>query len=181
MEMCIAATFSFKGLAAVRFFLGFCEGAASPGFVIITSNWYKRVEHPVRVAWWESCSGLSQIIGAVLMYLIGQNTEMSIASWRVMFLICGGFTVVTGICFAIFMPVDTTTAWFLNPEEKRIATERLALDRATRDRAQFDIDQVKEALLDPQTWLLFLMGLFICIPSPILKVSNAIFGESLLG
>lgn len=48
--MCMAATHSFKGIAAVRFFLGFCEGAASPSWVILTSNWYRRREHPVRVA-----------------------------------------------------------------------------------------------------------------------------------
>lgn len=95
---------------------------------------------------------------------------MAIASWRVMYLICGGATLLVGVCFAIFMPTDTTTAWFLNPDERRIATERLALDRATRDRSTFDWGQVKEALMDPQTWLLFLEGLFICIPSAILKV-----------
>lgn len=50
MEMCISATHNFGGLGAVRFFLGFCEGAASPGFVLITSSWYRRREHPARVA-----------------------------------------------------------------------------------------------------------------------------------
>lgn len=50
-EMCLAATQSFKSLAAVRFLLGFFEGAVSPAFVIITSNWYCRREHPVRVAY----------------------------------------------------------------------------------------------------------------------------------
>lgn len=174
MEGCIAATQDFGGLGAVRFLLGFCEGAASPGFVIITSNWYRRREHPARVAWWESCSGLSQIIGAILMYLIGQADHLAIASWRVMYLVCGGATFLVGVCFALFMPTDTTTAWFLNQDERRIATERLALDRATRDRSSFNWDQVKEALMDPQTWLLFLEGLFICIPSAILKFSSLV-------
>ena len=170
MEMCTAATTNFAGLAAVRYFLGLCEGAASPGFTVITSNFYRRREHPVRVAWWQSCSGLSQIIGAVLMYLIGQRHNMAIQNWKVMFLVCGGATIVAGVLFAIFMPKDTSTAWFLNEHDRRIATERLALDRATRDRSQFSPAQVKEALVDVQTWLLFCMGLFICIPSPILKV-----------
>jgi ACS family allantoate permease-like MFS transporter len=46
----------------------------------------------------------------------------------------------------------------------------LAQDRDTRDRSEFNLEQVKEALIDPATWLYFLMALFICIPSPILKV-----------
>ncbi|KAF2102848.1 MFS general substrate transporter [Rhizodiscina lignyota] len=173
-EMLIASTQNFGGLGTVRFFLGWFEGAASPGFVIITSNWYRRREHPARVAWWESCSGLSQIIGAVLMYLIGQANHLAIASWRVMYLVCGGATMLIGVCFAIFMPTDTTTAWFLKPDERRIATERLALDRSTRDRSSFNLEQVKEALMDPQTFLLFLEGLFICIPSAILKFSSLV-------
>ena len=47
----VGATHSFAGIAAVRYFLGLCEGAASPAWVIITSNWYKRSEHPLRVAY----------------------------------------------------------------------------------------------------------------------------------
>ena len=49
--MCLAATQDFKSIAAVRFLLGFFEGAVSPSFMIITSNWYCRKEHPVRVAY----------------------------------------------------------------------------------------------------------------------------------
>lgn len=48
--MCHGAPTNAAGLLAVRFFLGFSEGIASPGFVILTSNWYKRKEHPIRVA-----------------------------------------------------------------------------------------------------------------------------------
>ena len=47
----VGATHNFAGIAAVRYFLGLCEGAASPAWVIITSNWYKRSEHPLRVAY----------------------------------------------------------------------------------------------------------------------------------
>lgn len=104
------------------------------------------------------------------MYLVGGAHHLAIANWRAMFLICGGVTLVMGVLFAFIMPLNTTTAWFLNEDERRIATERLALDRGTRDRAEFNCDQVKEALVDPKAWMYFLFALFICIPSPILKV-----------
>ncbi len=87
--MGFAGTTSFAGIATARFFLGFCEGAISPGFVVITSNWYKREEHPIRVAIWTTSGGLATICGAVLMYLVGGAHGMAIANWRVMFLICG--------------------------------------------------------------------------------------------
>jgi ACS family allantoate permease-like MFS transporter len=50
VEMCLGATNNFPSIGAVRFLLGFTEGAVSPSFMIITSNWYKREENPVRIA-----------------------------------------------------------------------------------------------------------------------------------
>lgn len=47
--MCLAAPTNFAGFAAVRFVLGFMEGAVSPAFVTITSIWYRKKEHPLRV------------------------------------------------------------------------------------------------------------------------------------
>jgi hypothetical protein len=33
----------------VRFALGLAEGAVSPAFVTLTSIWYKKTEHPLRI------------------------------------------------------------------------------------------------------------------------------------
>lgn len=169
-EMCLGASQNFAGLGAARFFLGFAEGTVSPAFIIITSNWYRRREHAIRVAVWVSMSGISQIVGGVLMYLIG-GAKMSVQNWRAMFLIAGGLTSLCGIAFLVLMPRDSTTAWFLNEREREVATKRLALDRATRDKKNFNKQQAKEALLQPITWLYFFMALCITLTTPILKVS----------
>lgn len=50
VEMCLGASRDFASLGAIRFLLGFTEGAVSPSFMIITSNWYKRSEHPIRIS-----------------------------------------------------------------------------------------------------------------------------------
>lgn len=47
--MCLAAPKSFPGFAAVRFLLGFAEGAVSPAFVTITSIWYQKKDHAMRI------------------------------------------------------------------------------------------------------------------------------------
>jgi MFS transporter, ACS family, allantoate permease len=49
-EMALGASHAFSSIGAVRFLLGFFEGAVTPSFAIITSNWYKRSEHPIRIA-----------------------------------------------------------------------------------------------------------------------------------
>lgn len=119
---------------------------------------------------WTTMSGVAQIIGAILMYLIGQAPRMSIENWRVMFLVCGAVTIISGWIFILCVPADGSEAWFLTEQQKRIAVERLARDRATRDKSDFNLGQMVEALTEWRTWLLCGMALFICIPSPILKV-----------
>lgn len=106
------------------------------------------------------------------MYGIGLS-NMAIDNWRVMFIICGGLTVVSGILFITFLPRDPSKAWFLKEHERKVAVERLAQDRATRDRSEFNWAQAKEAITDPRTWLYCSMALFICIPTPIVKASMA--------
>ena len=49
--MGLGATTGWSSIAAVRFLLGFTDGAVAPSFMIITSGWYKRSEHPVRIAY----------------------------------------------------------------------------------------------------------------------------------
>lgn len=103
------------------------------------------------------------------MFGIGHG-KYALATWRVLFMVCGGLTVAAGVAFIFVMPVDSTTAWFLNDREKELATRRLAIDRATRDRAHFDWKQAKEAFVDPRTWLFAFMALCITLPTPIVKV-----------
>ncbi|KAF5019162.1 hypothetical protein F66182_8841 [Fusarium sp. NRRL 66182] len=179
MEMSIGATQNFKGLAAARFFLGFAEAAVSPAFIILTSCWYRRREHPMRVATWMSMNGLSQIVGSLLMYAVG-GADVDIASWRAIFLVFGGLTVGCGVLFLTLMPADTRTAWFLDAREREIATKRLAIDRATRDKADFDKRQFWEALSSPLSWLCFMMALCITLTTPIMKASDPRSGNTLL-
>lgn len=49
---CHAACTSFGALFAVRFLLGICEGAITPGFMIVTSMFYTRAEQTRRVGYW---------------------------------------------------------------------------------------------------------------------------------
>ncbi|OBZ75992.1 putative transporter PB10D8.01 [Grifola frondosa] len=50
--LCHAAATNFGGLFACRVFLGICEGAITPGFMIVTSMFYTRKEQSQRVGYW---------------------------------------------------------------------------------------------------------------------------------
>ncbi|KAL4796582.1 MFS general substrate transporter [Aspergillus venezuelensis] len=182
---CLASPHNFGGFAAVRFVLGACEGAVSPAFVIITSAWYKKQEHPIRVAAWVSCNGLASIVAALIMYGVGYAENVALANWRVMFLICGGATIACGITFFALMPQGPESAWFLTEEERKIACARLHRDGFTegnnnnstegeKGKKSFDKSQIKDALLDPLSWLSILLSFLGTFASPVLKFASLV-------
>ncbi|KAL5340187.1 putative allantoate permease [Aspergillus crustosus] len=171
---CLATPHNFSGFAAVRFVLGACEGAVSPAFVIITSSWYKKQEHPIRVAAWVSCNGLASIIAALIMYGVGYADNVALANWRVMFLICGGATIACGIVFLLLMPQGPDTAWFLTEEERRIACLRLRSDGFTGDEKVFKKSQVWDALQDPFCWAAVAFAFLGTFASPVLKFASLV-------
>ncbi|KAJ5370979.1 uncharacterized protein N7496_007071 [Penicillium cataractarum] len=170
--MCLAAPQNFAGFATVRFLLGFSEGAVSPSFVTITSIWYRKKEHTLRTAIWITMNGIAQVIGCLLMYGIGKNTSLSIAPWRVLFLICGALTIVAGIGFFLLMPNGPKDAWFLNAREKEILSLRMAEDRDGGDKTSFSISQLKETLMDPKAWMVFWFGVLVTMQSPVLTFAS---------
>ncbi|CAI7619475.1 unnamed protein product [Penicillium manginii] len=172
--MCLAAPTNFAGFATVRFLLGFSEGAVSPAFVTITGIWYRKKEHTVRTALWITMNGLAQVIGCLLMYGIGKNTSLTIAPWRVLFLICGALTVVAGIGFFLLMPSGPKDAWFLTAREKKVLSLRMAEDREGGDKTSFSIPQLKETMLDPKAWVVFWFGVLVTMQSPVLTFASLV-------
>ncbi|KAF7557646.1 hypothetical protein G7Z17_g613 [Cylindrodendrum hubeiense] len=171
---CLATPNNFGGFAAVRFILGACEGAVSPAFVIITSTWYKRKEHPIRTAAWVSCNGLASIIAPLIMYGVGYADDTALTNWRVMFLICGGATVACGLVFILLMPQSPETAWFLNDAEKKIARQRLLIDGQSNEKKVFNKSQGLEALQDPFCWMAVSFAFLGTFASPVLKFASLV-------
>jgi MFS family permease len=67
-QACMAASTSFPALMATRFFLGLFEAGCLPLFSILTAQWYRRSEQPVRVAAWYSTNGLATMFAAIVSY-----------------------------------------------------------------------------------------------------------------
>ncbi|RDW64730.1 pantothenate transporter-2 [Coleophoma cylindrospora] len=172
--MCLAAPKNYAGFAAVRFLLGFCEGAVSPAFVTMTSIWYRKDEHALRVGAWITMNGLAQIIGALLMYGIGKNSALALAPWRALFIICGALTFAGGIVFFFAMPSGPDKAWFLTEREREVATLRLAKDHDGGDKTNWSNKQLYEALTDVKSWLVFAFGVLVTMPSPVLTFASLV-------
>lgn len=172
--MCLAAPQNFAGFAAVRFLLGFAEGAVSPSFITMTAIWYRKSEHSSRTALWVTMNGVAQVIGCLLMYGVARNSSLSLQPWRTLFLICGAITSVAGIAFYFLIPNGPKDAWFFTPREKEVMALRMAADREGGDKTNFSMAQLKETLLDPKAWFVFWFGVLVTMQSPVLTFASLV-------
>lgn len=88
-----------------------------------------------------------------------------------MFIICGALTSFIGVLFLFLMPAGPETAWFLSPEERVVATQRMRAEAEAGDQTNFSMAQLKEATMDLRAYLSFVFGVLITLPSPVIGVS----------
>lgn len=154
--MLTAAVTSWRGLYAQRFFLGFTESVIPTGFSCLITSYYTQNEQTFRQAWWFSGTGLFTIIGGALNYAFGRISGGELHRWQYLYLFAGSLTILFGgWCFAV--PSSPVNAWFLTPEERIVAVERLRKSQTGVRCQKIKWYQVKEALLDIKTYLIFIM------------------------
>ena len=164
---CFAAVQSFQGAAAVRFFLGACEAAVTPGFALFTSQWYTKTEPGARTGIWFGFNGIAAIIGGVLAFGILKGTQQfgsSIAPWRILFLVTGVFTIIVGFVSLYCMLDSQFNARFLNPSDGLLAIERIRGNQQGISNKHFKRYQLGKAITDPMTWAFAFFALAGNIP-----------------
>ncbi|KAN0077177.1 Major facilitator superfamily domain containing protein [Tylopilus felleus] len=151
---CHAACTSFGALFAVRFLLGICEGAITPGFMIVTAMFYTRAEQTRRVGYWFLMNGFAVIILGFIAYGVLNTHTSNVMPWQWLMIITGAITLLTSVLFWIFFPDSPTNAWFLTPEERIAAVTRIQVNQTGVENKLFKIEQFYETVKDPKTWLL---------------------------
>ncbi|OJJ06112.1 hypothetical protein ASPVEDRAFT_45526 [Aspergillus versicolor CBS 583.65] len=165
---CFAAVVNYPGAVAIRLFLGIFEAAVTPGFTLLTSQWYTKYEQYSRVNIWFSFNGVGQIVGGLVAYGIAVGSEKNgsaIAPWKVLFLVTGVLTIILGLVFLFIVPDSQLNAWWLKKEDRALAVARVRVNQQGIGNKHFKLYQVKEALLDPMTWAFFLFALISDIPN----------------
>jgi sugar phosphate permease len=152
MLMITASCTSFNGMALCRFLLGVFEAPITPCFMMIVGMWYTRAEQPFRAGIFYSCNGFGAMVGSLLTFGIGQMK--TIAVWRAIYLILGGITVLWGIVMVMFLPDDIVSAKLFTLEDKALLIGRGRLNRTGIINRKIKWYQIREALIDPQVWIL---------------------------
>jgi MFS transporter, ACS family, allantoate permease len=120
--MCRASVANFSALAAARTFLGVFEASINPGTMLLFSmyvrqvwcsifykltkgliRYYSREEQPLRMGIWIGSAGLGYMISGVASFGIG-HIQISLDSWRWIFIIWGAITTVWGTFLFISYP-----------------------------------------------------------------------------
>ncbi|KAH8689921.1 major facilitator superfamily domain-containing protein [Talaromyces proteolyticus] len=183
IQMCMAAGNSFGSLAALRILLGAFEAAVSPGFTIITSTWYKPSEHALRHGLWYGGASVATIFGGILAYAVS-HIHSAIKTWQFLFIIFGAATFLWGLIVMWLLPDNPQTAWFLSERERKMAFARVQGARHSTETRKWNHGQMREALMDPRSWLLFLLCVFTTLPGGGLTAFGSVvlksFGYSVL-
>ncbi|KAL2815112.1 major facilitator superfamily domain-containing protein [Aspergillus granulosus] len=177
VTICTVAVQSYQGLLVQRFFLGFSEASVSPAFNLVTAMWYRRKEHPLRIAIWYSSTGLGTLVGAMLLYAIGK-IDGALEAWRYQFMIIGCVTSVWGIAIWFILPSNPMTARFLTPELRRIAIMRIANEQIGIENKNVKKEQIREALTDPKAWAYVTITFFIMLTNGALTGFGTIITQS---
>ncbi|TFK42325.1 major facilitator superfamily domain-containing protein [Crucibulum laeve] len=164
-----AACKSFGALFAVRFILGICEGAITPGFMIVTSMFYTREEQTKRVGYWFLMNGTAIIFLGFVSFGVLHTKTHNFMAWQWLMIITGVITLVTSVLFWFFFPDSPTTAKFLTSEERVLAVQRIKVNQAGVENKHWKREQFIETLRDPKVWV---MALFAAMSNVFNSLSN---------
>jgi MFS family permease len=182
--MTTPACTSFAGIATNRFLLGLTEATVNPAFVMIMSIWYTNKEQPLRLEAYYCTNGIATMFGGLMGYAVG-HINSGLERWQYVFIIFGSISVAWGIISLIWLPDLPATAKFLDPQEKKIAVNRVAHNRQGVKNQYFKKYQAIQCIKDPKTWILFIMAVGAQIPNSALTSFASIivrsFGFDTLG
>ncbi|KDE05482.1 hypothetical protein MVLG_04171 [Microbotryum lychnidis-dioicae p1A1 Lamole] len=107
---------SYEGLVAQRVVLGALESSVSPGFVLITGQWYRKSEQATRLGIWYSATGIFNVFSGVINYGLGSAGGGSLAPWKYMYLFAGAWTILwafksVGSCSLVLARIERGFKW----------------------------------------------------------------------
>ncbi|BEJ12246.1 hypothetical protein CspHIS471_0207060 [Cutaneotrichosporon sp. HIS471] len=154
METILCAANSYGSIMAIRFFLGLFEAGCLPLFSILTAQWYRRSEQPLRVALWYGTNGLSSIMAAVFGYGFAHLSDGGpLFKWQGLAILCGGLTLISAPLVWFWIDSTVDKARFLTFQEKELAKERLRANQTGVGNNEYKWNQLWEVSYDPKSYL----------------------------
>ncbi|KAJ0414236.1 major facilitator superfamily domain-containing protein [Aspergillus carlsbadensis] len=160
----------YGAFIATRFLLGITESGFIPGGLWTLSTWYTRQETAKRVMVFYFGNQLGQASAKLLAYgILHMRGVGGRPGWFWLFALMGGFTVLCGFIFGLFLPDSfrnphstflPKVRWFTE-RELHILHTRVLLDDPMKGkkRRKIPLAAFKRAFLDWRIWVHFLISL----------------------
>ncbi|KAJ1327047.1 MFS transporter ACS family allantoate permease [Microdochium nivale] len=125
----------FTGLLLTRFFLGVVEAPYYPGALYILSIFYTRKELATRISILYSGNILATAFAGLIAAGVFSGLEgvRGLEGWRWLFILQGVVTFAVAIAACFLLPDEPLTTWWLTPEERQLAHDRIARDTVGLD------------------------------------------------
>lgn len=156
---------NFTHLVVLRTLLGIFEAVCQPSFLVMSSMWYRREEQAETVTYWYMMNGGQQIVGGLLAYCFSLIDSGPLKSWQAIFLCYGLISVVWGLFVIWYLPDSPMRAKCFSEEDKKLMVERVRSNQTGLQNKTFKWEQVKEALLDVQTWCYCFIQICTTLPT----------------
>lgn len=169
------AAYNYQGIYALRFFLGFVESIALP-ILNTTMGQFLTAHEKAATApmFYSTCVGVTIPVGFIAYGIL--HAQSSVPTWKLFMIIIGGCTFLWTIVLLFIYPNNPTDAKFLSLKEKVWVIRRV--QKTTGSSIEQKIIkkyQVREALLDPISWLFFLFFLLQQLANNLPYQQNLLF------
>lgn len=167
--------FNYKGIYALRFFLGFVESVAVP-ILNTTMGQFLTAREKAATAplFYSTCVGVTIPVGFIAYGIL--YSKSSVPIWKLFFIIIGGCTFIWTVVIFFLYPNNPTDAVFLSQKEKVWVIRRVQRTTgASIEQKIFKRSQAIEALLDPISWLFFFFFLLQQLANNLPYQQNLLF------
>ncbi|KAH7161605.1 major facilitator superfamily domain-containing protein [Dactylonectria macrodidyma] len=167
-------------LFATRLLIGAFEAGFYPTSVAYLSSFYTRFDLGVRLALFYGQYAIAGAFSGSIAYGVFHIHSGTLKNWQYLFIIEGALTCFFAIVAWFWLPSGPGTAWFLTPDERLFAVERMKLDTAAFVRHEYGEDGMEkdrlhrrdfvETAKDWKLWSVLVLNICASVPSSAFSV-----------
>ncbi|RLV84304.1 hypothetical protein JA9_004915 [Meyerozyma sp. JA9] len=154
--LCTALATDYHSLLACRMLVGLFEAGIIPCINVYLSMLYTKKEVAKRCAAVYSAGAVSGAFGGLLAYGLTKINTDKWSGWQFLFAVEGGLTILAAPVIMLLLPRNAREAWWLNGEERKVLTTRLATYSDFHQDEKFSWSEVLRGLKDTNTVLVCL-------------------------
>ncbi|KAJ9105701.1 hypothetical protein QFC19_003476 [Naganishia cerealis] len=154
--LCTALVTDYHSLLACRMLVGLFEAGIIPCINVYLSMLYTKKEVAKRCAAVYSAGAVSGAFGGLLAYGLTKINTDKWSGWQFLFAVEGGLTILAAPVIMFLLPRNAREAWWLNKEERKVLTTRLATYSDFHQDEKFMWSEVARGLMDINTVLVCL-------------------------